>query len=121
MYTTFEYLLYGKKSCHKFYFNKLHKSWKKGKKPPAVTYQEYSQDESLVLWVPWMNILSGKRGGDLEKSTLLLSFIHPHKPVVLSTVSGWLKTILMKSGVPLRLIEEYMHQALKQVHKDCSL
>ena len=25
------------KSCYKFYFNKLHKSWRKGKVPPAVT------------------------------------------------------------------------------------
>ena len=34
-----------------------------------------------------------------EHSQLFLRFIHPHKPVVSSTISGWLKTILMKSGV----------------------
>ena len=34
-------------SCYKFYFNKLHKSWRKGKVPPAVTLQEYTQNESL--------------------------------------------------------------------------
>ena len=34
-------------SCYKFYFNKLHKSWRKGKVPPAVTHQEYTQNESL--------------------------------------------------------------------------
>ena len=27
----------------------LHKSWRKGKAPPAVTYQEYTQDESLSV------------------------------------------------------------------------
>ena len=36
-------------SCYKFYFNKLHKSWRKGKAPPAVTHQEYTQDESLCV------------------------------------------------------------------------
>ena len=36
-------------SCYKFYFNKLHKSWRRGKASPAVTYQEYTQDESLCV------------------------------------------------------------------------
>ena len=36
-------------SRYKFYFNKLHKSWRRGKVPPAVTYQEYTQDESLCI------------------------------------------------------------------------
>ena len=34
-----------------------------------------------------------------EHSQLLLSFIHPHKPVVSSTISVLLKTILMESGI----------------------
>ena len=38
------------------------------------------------------------RSGE-EYSQLLLSFIPPRKPVVSSSISGWLKTILMKSGV----------------------
>ena len=37
------------RSCYKFYFNKLQKSWRKGKALPAVTYQEYTQDESLCV------------------------------------------------------------------------
>ena len=36
-------------SCYKFYFNKLHKSWRRGKAQPAVTYQVYTQDESLCV------------------------------------------------------------------------
>ena len=34
-----------------------------------------------------------------EQSQLLLSFIHPHKPVVSSTIPVWLKTIHIKSGI----------------------
>ena len=89
------------KSCNKFYFNKLHKSWTKGKAPPAVTYQEYSQDESLrVVKTLDEYIAQTERGRSGEEhSQLLLSFIHPHTPVVSSAISGWLKAILMKSGV----------------------
>ena len=74
-----------KNSCNKFYFNKFRKSWRKGKAPSAVTYQVYTQDESLCVarkerWI------SGE-----EQFELWLSFIHRHKPVVSSTISGWLK------------------------------
>ena len=81
------------KSCHKFYFNMLHKSWRKGKAPPAVTYQEYTQDESLSVVRTLDGYIAGTerwRSGE-EHSQFLLSFIHPYKPVVSSTISGWLK------------------------------
>ena len=41
------YFMAKTKSCYKFCFNRLHESWRKGKAPPTVTYQEYTQDESL--------------------------------------------------------------------------
>ena len=44
-----------------------------------------------------MNILPHQSGGD--HSQHLLRFMHPHKPVISSTISEWLKTTLMKSGV----------------------
>ena len=40
----------------------------------------------------------GRTSGE-EHSQLLLSFIYSHKPVVSSTISGWLETILIKLGV----------------------
>ena len=88
------------KSCHKFYFNMLHKSWRKGKAPPAVTYQEYTQDESLSVVRTLDGYIAGTerwRSGE-EHSQFLLSFHHPYKPVISSTTSGWLKTVLMKSS-----------------------
>ena len=78
------------KSCYKFNFNKLHKSWRKGKVPPAVTYQEYTQDESLCVvrtLDEYMAQTERWRSGE-EHSKLLLSFIHPHKPVVSPTISA---------------------------------
>ena len=58
------------KPCCKFYFNKLHKSWRKGKGPPAVTYQEYNQGKSLCVVWTLDDILPEQRRGDLEKSTV---------------------------------------------------
>lgn len=36
-------------TSYTFFFNKLHKSWKRGKAPPTVTYQAYTQDETLCV------------------------------------------------------------------------
>ena len=105
------------KSCYKFYFNKLHKNWRKGKAPPAVAYQEYTQDESLCVVKTLDEYIARTkrwRSGE-ESSQLLLSFIHPKKPPIASTLSGWLKTILMKSVVDT--IPPDLHQTLKQVYK----
>ena len=46
------------------------------------------------------------RSGE-EHSQLLLSFIHPHEPVVSFTLSGWLKIILMKSGIDTSTFKAY--------------
>ena len=56
-------------------------------------------DEYIVQTERWR---SGK-----EHYQLLLSFIDPHKPVVSSTILGWLKTILMKSGVDTGTIKTH--------------
>ena len=89
------------KSCYKFYLNKLDKSWRKCQAPTAVTYQEYTQNESLyVARTLDEYIARTERWRSAEEhSQLLLSFIHPEKPVVFCTISGWLKTVLMKSGI----------------------
>ena len=89
------------KSCYKFYLNKLDKSWRKCKAPPAFTYQEYTPNESLyVVRTLDEYIARTERWRSAEEhSQLLLSFIYPEKPVVSCTISGWLKTILMKSGI----------------------
>ena len=74
---------------------------KKGEVQPAVTYQEYTQDESLcvVRTLDKYIARTERQRSAEEHPQLLLSFIHPHRPVVSSAISGQLKTILMKSGM----------------------
>ena len=56
-------------------------------------------DEYIVQTERW-------RSGQ-ENSQLLLSFIHPQKSVVSSTMSERLKTILMKSGVDTSTVKAH--------------
>ena len=78
------------KSCYKFCFNKLHKSCRKGKAPPAVIYEEYTQDEGLcvIRTLDEYIVQTEKWRSGKEHSRLFLSFIHPQKPVVSSAISG---------------------------------
>ena len=41
----------------------------------------------------------------------MLSFIHTHKPVVTSAISGWLKTIFRKSGVETDTFKIYSNRS----------
>lgn len=88
-------------SSYTFYFNKLHKSWKRGKSPPTVTYQAYPQDTDLCVVKTLDEYIDRTKGWRSTKdfSQLLLSTTAPHKPVVSSTISGWLKKLLARAGI----------------------
>ena len=89
-------------SC-KFYFHKLHKSWRRGKVPPTISYQAYTQDPNICVvrtLDEYISRTQGWRSGE-DCSQLLLSFVNPNKPVVSSTILGWLKNVLKKAGVDI--------------------
>ena len=84
-----------------FYFNKLHKSWKRGKAPPCITYQAYSDDPDLCVVEALNEYINRTQEWrkDSERSQLLLGTVKPHKPVVSSTISGWLKKLMARAGI----------------------
>jgi len=94
-----KYMSIKAESCT-FYFHKLHKSWKRGKSPPAVTYQAFPLNPSLCVIKTIHSYLSRteswRQGGHDQ---LLLSTVAPHQPVVSSTISGWLKRTLYSAGI----------------------
>ena len=46
------------------------------------------------------------RSGE-EHSQFLLTFLHPYKPLISSTISGWLKTVLMKSSIDTSIFKTH--------------
>ena len=74
-----------------------------GLKPHQVSYQAYTQDPNLCVVKTLDEYISrteGWRYGE-QCSQLLVSFVYPHKPVVSSTISGWLKNVLRKAGIDI--------------------
>ena len=86
---------------YKFYFHKLHKSQRWGKAPPTPSYHAYTQDPNLCVAKTLDKYISRTEGwrSEEECSQSLLNFVNPHKPVVYSTISGWLKNVLKKARV----------------------
>ena len=84
----------------KFTYTKLHKGWKRGKAPPSIEFNAYTNDPELCVVQCLDEYLQRSkcwRGN--EKTQLLLSFINPHVQVSSSTISRWIKKILDLSGV----------------------
>ena len=76
---------------YSFNFNKLSKSWRQGKNPPAVEFCGYSDDKDLCI-VTALNeyiLHSSEWRKESNQTQLLLGTIRPYKEVVSSTKSCW--------------------------------
>ena len=82
-------------------FHKLHKSWRKGESPPSLKLYAFPSDKALCVvaaldcYIERSSIWREKN----QTSQLLFSFIKPHNAVAKSTVAGWVKQILIMSGI----------------------
>ena len=87
-------------SSFTFTFHKLPKAWKKRKPPSLVIFYSFEEDSSLyVVAVLKEYFKRSEKWRTSDEWQLLLSFVQPHKPVVSSTISGWIKKVLTISGV----------------------
>ena len=105
---------------YKFYFHKLYKSRRRGKVPPTISYQAYTQDPNLCVvrtLDEYISRTQGWRSGE-KCSQLLLSLFNPHKPVASSTISDLLKSVLKKAGIDIstfKLSQLDQHLLLRQI------
>ena len=79
-------------SSFTFTFHKLHKAWKKRKSPPFVGFLSFEEDSSLCVVAVLNEYLKrSEKWRTSDERQLLLTFGQPHKSVVSSTISGWIK------------------------------
>ena len=82
------------------YFNELHKKWRKGQAPPAITYFASGEDKALCVAETlneYINLSKPWRESNHEKQ-LLLSSVRHHNALVSCTKSGCLKKTLKQAG-----------------------
>ena len=89
----------------KFTFHKLHKSWKKGRAPPILTFYAFPDDPQLCVISTLKEYLIRTKSrrvdstGNIKKTQLLLGHISPYVEVQSCTISRWLKETLKVAGI----------------------
>ena len=81
------------------HFSKLEKTWKKGKSPPSFELEGFDKAELCIIKCMkyYLSISNACRKGETIK--LILSYVGPHPPVAVDTVSLGLKELLRLSGI----------------------
>ena len=92
-----------------FVFINCKKLKQKGKSLTLITFHAYSHDKQLcaVDALKEYILITSDFWNDRNCNRLLLCVITPHKPVALSTTSGWVKKVLNKAGVNISTIKAH--------------
>ena len=94
---------------YKFYFHKLHKTWIKGKTPPAGSYQTPIHDCNFCIVRALDKFISRTkccRSGE-EFSQLLPTFINLNKAILLFFISGWFRNVLRETEIEIQTFKPH--------------
>ena len=88
------------KSSYKFHVDKLVKQSGPGKPQPVLILPSYPVDKRLCVMTYLKEyLIRTEPVRSAEHTRLFLSYSKPHQPVSQSTISRWVKTVKMKSGI----------------------
>ena len=95
-----------------FSFNKHVKTSRRSKKIPVLEFAAFDEEQNLDpndrKLCPYTALhfyikATHELRGEPRKTQLLIGQIKPHKEVVKSTIAGWLKLLLKKSGINTKI------------------
>ena len=95
-------------SSFTFTFHKLHKAWKKEKALTSVVFHFFEKDSLCVVAVLNEYLKISEKWTTSDEWQLLLSFVQPHKPVVSTTISVWIKKVLTISEVDIGVFKGHL-------------
>ena len=92
----------------KFFFTKVTKCWRKGKRPPCLEFQEYSDEKKLCVVACIGEYLRRSAPWRMQgQNQLLLSHLKPYKEVQSSTIANWVKLVLKMEGTDTSLYKAH--------------
>ena len=94
-----------------FTFEKLIKSWRRGKSPQSVVFVAFPRNDKLCVVNTLDCYIKISKPWRENNNQLLLSTVNPHSEVQKSTVAGWIKTILKASGIDEHLFQAHSSRA----------
>ena len=91
-----------------FQFSKITKSWRRGKAPPKLEFHAFPPNKKLCVVQALEEYLKRSQPWrSNEKHQLLLSPLKPHREVVNSTISGWVKLVLKEAGIDTTIFKAH--------------
>ena len=103
---------------YQFRFHKLHKSWSSGQSLLSLKIYAFPSDKALCL-VAALDCYIERSSFWREKNQtcqLLVSFIKPQNAVAKSMVSGWVKQILIMSGINTEIFKPHSTRSVSSSH-----
>ena len=103
---------------YEFRFHKLHKSWRRGESPSSLKIYAIPSDKPLyvVAALEWYIERTSIWREKNQASQLLVSFIKPHNAAAKSTVAGWVKQILIMSGINIDIFKPHSTRSASSSH-----
>ena len=103
-----------------FSFNKPSKNSKKGCLPPDMKFPAYTEEEKLssnerklcpFTAIEYYLQRTTNLRGNMTKTQFLIGQIKPHNQVAKSTIAGWLKLLLSKSGIDTNIYKAHSYRS----------
>ena len=90
---------------YSFQFSSLSKTWRKGKARPEIKFKKFSSKPKICICAVIDSYLKRSAKWRKNETQLLLSFVNPHKPVKVKTVSRWLVETMQLSGIDVNIFK----------------
>ena len=88
-----------------FVINHILKNTKPGTHIKSLEYFAFEEDEQLCVISNLNAYLARTKPLRKQYSQLLISYVKPNKPVAQSTVARWIKSVLLKAGINVDILE----------------
>ena len=95
----------------KFRITEVLKHTRPGHHIPELVFPAYDIDERLCPVKYIIQYLKVTRDLRMKEKKLLVSYIKPHKAVTTSTISRWIKSIMIRAGIDLSIFSPYSTRA----------
>lgn len=93
--------------CFTLQYCGLLKQSRKGRGNPVLQLRKYSLDRNLCVYSTLVEYIKKTECLRGSETRLFISYIKPYKVVTSSTISRWLKAVMLKSGIDIQKFQSH--------------
>lgn len=86
---------------YNLFYNGLLKQTRKGKRNPSLKLCRFAPDPDICVYSTLSEYIKRTSSLRRNESNLIISYIKPHKAVVTTTISRWIRIVMRNSGIDI--------------------